>query len=227
MPEKPSTPEPSRNDIINAAGDLAPYGETGRRLFAMMLMEKYVPSAVKDSKFRTITQGRAGVAFDRQRFFSTCGELAMFLLHALGYRGPCLNRTLLASQDGVSRTYVFGANMTYLVGRAQEQGHFVPATSSGRPRPGDICFIHDAGAAARSEHVFVFQQEDTSADNKTTFWRSYDAGQIQNHPWEQCAKRRARVYDNGYVDSRKVAGWLDISTLPLSQPATMFINEVP
>lgn len=194
--------------------DLNEYEPAARREFAMTLLDIFVPSKVGEDEFMTITQGRAETAKATKGFFSTCGELAMFLLHQMGYRGECLNRGLLAKHGEEFRAYRYGQNMAYLFTRAKKGGHFVPFIAGKQPLPGDICYITNADGSG--EHVLVFKemQGDTLV--------SYDGGQtFSTNKWDQCAKIRERKLVGKQLGDRTLHGWLDISTLKLTKPATL------
>jgi hypothetical protein len=199
------------------SGDLNEYGEEGRRLFAMTLMDIYVPSAVGSIYFTAIAQGRAEAAQKTKSFFSTCGELGMFLLHQMGYRGPILNRTLLQDRDGEDRKYRWGQNMARLYGAAREHGHFVDFKDN-TPKPGDICFV--SNGPPKSEHVFVFKGQ--YLEGEATYWESYDAGQTTDgKKWNQCSKICRRRVVGRRVGDRTCYGWVDISSVPLVAKATL------
>jgi hypothetical protein len=200
--------------------------EEARREFAQQLMRRLVPSDVGSKEFMAIAQGRAEQAAKRQKFFSTCGELAMALLHAMGYRGPLLNRQLVG--DAGNLLYVYGQNMKYLVTRARQHGHFVnfkPHTENAeenRPKTGDICYIMEP--SGKREHVFVFDREENGK------WHSFDAGQLCGpNSWDQCARVRERELTGKYLrgrnaDARLLIGWVDISTLPLTVAPSLLVE---
>lgn len=201
------------------SGDLNEYSEQGRRDFAMTLMDIYVPSRVGDDHFKAICQGRAEEAAKTEDFFSTCGELAMFLLHQMGYVGPVLNRTLTEERDGVDRQYIYGANMSKIYSTGKRMSNFIrfkPGLHS--PMPGDICFI--SNGPPKTEHVFVFKRS-FEVEGKLT-WESYDAGQtFGGKKWNQCSKIVEREVVGVKVGGRTCYGWIDIATLELTRPATL------
>lgn len=194
-------------------GNLTPYGEAGRRMFAMLLMTRYVPSRVGSPAFTEVTQGRADRALQSKSFFSTCGELCMFLLQQMGYRGPILNRDL-PKGDG-DRKYASGKNMNYLVWRSRDEKVWVPFAGELTPKPGDICFISNGPPA--TEHVFVFKQELESG-----LWESFDGGQqFGGKKWNQCAEVKQRRLVGKKLGGRTLHGWVDISLLELTADAVL------
>lgn len=198
--------------------DLNLYTEKSKREFCMTLMDMYVPSKVDEDSFLAISQGRAEAVKKEKGFFSTCGELAMFELHQMGYRGPILNRTLTKDRDGVSRRYKWGANMARLLGTAKKNGNFVQFKNGNTPNPGDICFV--SNGPPRSEHVFIFARQHIK--DGALYWESYDAGQtFGGKKWNQCAKIKMRKVVGTKVGGKTCHGWVDISSLPLVQPATL------
>lgn len=204
------------------AGYLDEYGEEGRRAFCMTLMDIYVPSQVGDAHFKAICQGRAEAVKREKGFFSTCGELAMFELHQLGYRGPVLNRTLSGGPGVKKRSYRWGANMARLYGTALKNGNFLRFRSGNTPNPGDICFL--SNGPPKTEHVLIFKRQFVKEGQ--LYWESYDAGQtFGGKRWNQCAELKERAVNGTKVGGRTCHGWVSIASLTLAQPASLVAIE--
>lgn len=204
------------------SGDLNQYGTDGRRAFCMTLMDIYVPSKVGEDHFKAICQGRAEAAKATKDFFSTCGELAMFQLHQMGYRGSILNRTLRKDRDGLDRGYRYGANMSKLLGTATSERVFINFKAGMLPNPGDICFL--SNGPSKTEHVFIFKQQIVKdvKGNLLPHWESYDAGQIfEGMKWNQSSKICERLVTKTNVGGRTCWGWIDISLLKLTATAQL------
>lgn len=201
-------------DLSERSIYLSEYTEDSLRTFVGRLLDRYVPSKVGDPTFEEITQGRSLSAKRSKSFFSTCGELAMFTLERIGYRGQILNRTLTEEKHGIRRSYRFGMNMHYLYGRAQSEGCFVRMKEGMVPNLGDICFI--SNGPSTTEHVFVFSHAES--DNE---WESWDAG--QGSRMEQEAKVCLRKVIGNRVGGRVCYGWVNIAGLNLEAPADLHV----
>lgn len=210
------------------------------RWFAMQLMDRYFPADAPyvklyetTAEYEYVTQGRATAAYKTRDFFSTCGELAMWLMERLGYVGNVLNRDLdvyLPEETGggqIKRRYRFGKNMSYIFNRSKREDVWVQHKNDNRPEPGDIIFVADF-PISRTEHVLVFKG--TIIKDGKEYWVSYDAGQYVEHRYEQCVKIRERRYNRlhgteclefGPGDNRQVHGWIDITQLDLDRPTTL------
>lgn len=206
-------------------GDSIEGDDVLKRLYAMELMKLYVPSQYNDAKFDEVTQGRAKAAYETRSFFSTCGELVMFLLYRLGYIGNILNRALNedipeATGGGkVKRQYKYGKNMEYIFSHSKTEGVWVEFDGTNRPQPGDCVFIANFSAGSHSEHVFVFER--LVAEEGHEHWHSFDAGQVLDHNYEQCCKRCERELLGHKLGGRTVHGWIDITKLKLDCTANL------
>lgn len=222
------------NRLFNDGDLLDDHPDMVTRWFAMELMDKYFPEPIEHTplfntspEYEAITQGRASAAYKTKDFFSTCGEVTMWLMERLGYVGNVLNRDLdvsLPEEVGgghVKKRYRFGKNMQYTFSRSKKEGVWVPFDGRSFPLPGDIVFIANF-PDSRTEHVFVFKE--SIQKNGKTIWRSYDGGQYIRTHYEQCVKIREReLRGRSVIDSRsrQVHGWIDITKLDLDRPATL------
>jgi len=188
-----------------------------KRAYAMKLMSLYVPSDYTDKRFEEITQGRAQAARKTNSFFSTCGELVMFLLYRMGYRGPILNRDL-AKEDGGPRKYAYGQNMSRIFNTSKKEGVWVPFKQGMTPNPGDCCFV--SNGPPRSEHVFVFKEH--FVRDGSLYWRTYDAG--QGGRVTQAAKVCERQVKGTRAGGKSCYGWINIDRIELTHSANL---EVP
>lgn len=134
--------------------------------------------------------------------YSSCGDLAHWMLYQLGCRDPLLvNRE--KPSDGLK--WIIGAN----VSRIRFSPHFVLSSNhpDRRPEPGDILIV--VGTAAGSEHVSVLVSDMTEE-----YWITADYGQPYG---------RLRDCDVSMVDGRiwvaprdrdkggrRLVGWLDL-----------------
>ena len=194
-----------------------------KRAFAMKLMEQFVPCDYRDEKMFEITQGRAQRARKDNAFFSTCGELVMFLLERMGYRGKILNRTLTTEKTPSgpikARKYRYGANIARIFGTSKKEGVWVPFTKGMTPNLGDCIFI--SNGPPRTEHVFVFKE--SFIKDGQLYWRSWDAG--QGGRITQSAKVCERKVRGRKVGSRTCYGWINIDRLELVAPAILGMSE--
>lgn len=185
-----------------------------KRAFAMKLMERFVPCDYRDKKMWEITQGRAQAARETNDFFSTCGELVMFLLYRMGYRYKILNRTLTKDDGGPSK-YQYGANMNRIFGTSKKECVWVPFKQGMTPNPGDCCFISNGPPS--TEHVFVFKKQ--FVKDGELYWQTYDAG--QGGRITQAAKVCEKKVKGTRVGGRTCYGWINIDRLVLTRPATL------
>jgi hypothetical protein len=217
--EMPSIPDDEKLAFDGAFPDHLPpegvylqdYTEASRRAFAIELLNRYVPSKVGDAKFREIAQGRAEEAKVTEKFFSTCGELVMFLWSRMGYRGLLLNRDIVLP-TGVRRKYAYGKNMSFIRFRSVEEKCWVHYKPGAVPQPGDILFV--SNGPPHTEHVCVFHR--TLPDSE---WETFDAGQYKNNKLEQESKICHRPINGRIFGSRELHGWVDLSRLELVAPA--------
>lgn len=200
------------NHIAKGGIILNDYNEQSKRMFAMELLNRYVPSTLSDPRFEEITQGRARVAKATGNFFSTCGELVMWLWHRMGYRGYALNRDITLP-NGEKLKYKFGANMTYIRYRTMHEKLWIARSDSVMPNPGDILFI--SNGPARTEHVCVYKEK---IDDE---WVTYDAGQYTHNKLLQEAKIVTRKFNGDSLGERKLHGWVDLSKMDLYEPANL------
>lgn len=132
-------------------------------IYAQAILQKYVPSAPGSEEWALVCKDFGGKG-------TTCGYLAAFLLYALGYRGPLMNRGV--PEDGIA--YRPGANVSAVwnMGRLPVRRYDTNSVLE----YGDIVFISNGPPI--TEHVLIFQQELTR-DGKI-YWRSADGGQEGN-----------------------------------------------
>lgn len=194
---------------------LQEYNEASRRAFAIELMKRYVPAKVGDERFKEIAQGRAERAKAEGGFFSTCGELVMFLWERLGYRGLLLNRDILLP-TGVARKYQYGKNMTRVRFTSVQEHCWVGYRKELHPSPGDVLFVSNGPPA--TEHVCVFSQVLPTGE-----WETFDAGQYRNNKLEQEAKVCTRPINGKMLGSRELHGWVDLTRLELVTNANLVV----
>lgn len=158
------------------------------------ILQTYVPSEKGDPLWEEICRDFGGKG-------TTCGFLAHFVLYAIGYRGPILNRTV--PDAGIK--YMPGANISriYNLGRAP----FHRYSTGTAPQLGDIVFLSDG--PPNSEHVLVFTEQVRRGSK--VFWRSADGGQERN-----CMKMRERELVGRTLSGRGVMGWIAIRELRLT-----------
>lgn len=197
---------------------LTDYDEEAIRLLAFRWLQRLVPSSVGDNQFEVITQRRSAGEKKAGRFFSTCGELGMCILHALGERGEVLNRDLMMERDGVDREWIPALNMAKLFGtKAQKHTRWVKLAGSNRPKKGDLVCI--SNGPPRTEHVFFFIEKKREADDDgPERWLVASAG--KGGTYNQHAVFEELDFLDGKVRSagtnrpgRKVLGWIDITKL--------------
>lgn len=178
--------------------------EDAVRQRAVDLVRQQLPCDAGSAAFEEIAQGR-----ERQtRIYSSCGDLAHWLLWRLGYKGPVLNRNV----PSLGLKWQMGMNIGRIRYTGERQGLWVPFTRGSLPALGDICMITDPAVPNR-EHVFVA----LAVDGVRRLVTSGDAGQV-NAKGQQCARFVNRtVLENGRTVAedgrmgRFLAGWLDIS----------------
>lgn len=196
------------------------YDDESRRRYAIALLRQYLPAKVGDEKFHEITQGRAEAAKKSKSFFSTCGELAMFLLERLGYAGKALNRDLIGDgPDRPSFQYRYGMNMSYLRYRSEREGAWVQFDGDNAPRSGDILFV--SNGPPNTEHVCILK------NIVGDVWNTFDAGQYKTDRLEQEAHECARKLAHGKLGTRQLHGWVDINKLKLTRTAYLILPTRP
>lgn len=215
---RPGDPMKTFSDFVPEYGDyLRDYEVEARREFAVRLLDMFIPSKVGDEKFKEICQGRAEDNRDAGKFFSTCGEIAMFLLERLGYRGKCLNRMLKDENGKIVRSYVYGMNMNRLLFAPKKEGVFVKHLAGGPPpKRGDIFFI--SNGPPKTEHVGVVRSV-TELENGSYEIESYNGG--QGGTLDQHAIISTPILSGTKLGSRTLYGWTDIGLLELTEPADL------
>jgi hypothetical protein len=225
-------------ELMSKSVKLADYDDDTQREYLVSLAHMYKDARVGDAQFKEICQGRAEPARDQNVFFSTCGELAMFLLERFGYRGKVLNRDLFDDSGKKVRAWRSGKNIEYLFMRGRKEGAFVEYLLSRRkdrrPQPGTIVYVGNEGKP-NTEHVFLFDS-DFVTEQGVEIWSSIDAGQGGRR--DQHVAERVRVFDEktGRLfdgretarrqwersgTGRRVIGWLDPVLLELTEKATL------
>lgn len=163
---------------------------------------------VGDPVHEEVTQGRTKNNEIRRRRgskevpYSSCGDLAHWMLYHLGCRDPLLvNRE--EPQDGLR--WVIGAN----VSRIRFSPHFILCSNhpDARPSHGDILLV--VGAAAGSEHVSVLVSDMTDE-----YWVTADYGQPYGRLRDcDVSVADGRIWvaprDRG-KGGRRLVGWLDL-----------------
>lgn len=157
-----------------------------------------------------ITEGRrlqyerawaAGAAWARAlpAGYSSCGDLAHWLLLCLGVRDE---RYVNRDGDGGTHPWLAGVNISRLV----ELPAYVRAIGSAVPSPGDIVHL------AAPDHVAIC--EAFSCEEVTM--SSFDYGQPYGGPRTRAIVRHGSVW---IVGGRALQGWVDIERLSLSESA--------
>ena len=193
------------------------YTERARRAFAIELLQRYVPSKVGSARFNEICQGRAEAAKSSESFFSTCGELAMFMWDRLGYRGLILNRAVTLP-TGVIRKYAYGKNMTYIRYDSGKERCWVTYHQGKLPHPGDVLFV--SNGPPKTEHVCIFHRVKEDGE-----WETFDAGQYDSNHLDQECEIKSRRFHSPLLGDRKLHGWVDLSKLELPASANLWVPE--
>jgi hypothetical protein len=199
--------------------------ERARRTVSVLWMKYLVPSSVGSLEFELITQGRSGQSKKENRYFSTCGELAMTALYVIGYRGPILNRDLEAA-DGGPRKWQAGKNMEYLMGhlgpqtRPRKEGAWVPwqGEEGPLPQPGDIICVTEG--PSKTEHVMVMI-EPVQIDEDEAFDALHVAEAGRGYIVDQNAGFGVKELHGKKVGSRTCTGFIDIGKLKLAARAKL------
>jgi hypothetical protein len=176
-----------------------------KRNYVEELCEKVVPSKFTptlDTIFSYVTQGR-------QRFkgYSSCGDLAHFVLYAMG----CTDKRILNRTDAeLGTSWEVGKNISKLVSGAKALECW-RTLQDGLPQKGDIVLIGDF-SKKQMEHVCVVKEWLEGGTPVTT----YDYGQFDVVP---CSKLISRVFNGTQLGNRDVVGYIDIESVPLSRYA--------
>ncbi len=112
-----------------------------------------------DPVYKLVTEGRDGPGPEQRKHYSSCGDLAHFMLERLGVRAPWVNRT----GDGVYGVWKPGVNISNLWGTACPID-IIP-NADWVPEPGDILLLWNTGFDA---HVCVSSGK-LEAGRLTTF----------------------------------------------------------
>lgn len=151
-----------------------------------------------DLVYREVTEGRDGPGDLQRAAYSSCGDLAHWLLERLGVREKWVNRQSLGH-------YQIGSNV-YDLGLGCSVSHPAPTASDwAGPEVGDICEIWNA-SKGQDAHVFVMLGSSEKAGGKL-LTANFGAGGCSTALWPG-----ARLSDSSlqhtaagwYVGSRKM-----------------------
>lgn len=154
-----------------------------------------------DPVYQQVTEGRdRGTA---QRSYSSCGDLAHWLLYRLGVRSPWINR---AEHQG----WRSGRNVSTLAWDAPNAVRRTP-TPSGRYEPGDVLIVWNREDGTDA-HVLVAVEHDGNV------LLSGDYGQPGGKLCTRVILTRAvhsdgRVYDAPVLGTRQIQRWLPLGIL--------------
>lgn len=101
----PTQAPPAPEDAIFGNAPLSALRQAARALLAYAVDIPRGARSVQDPIYRTIVEGRSGAGY------SSCGDLAHWLLYTLGVRAPWINRAANAAAGG----WRMGANLNALV----------------------------------------------------------------------------------------------------------------
>jgi hypothetical protein len=197
--------------------------ERVRRALARAWMEYLVPSSVGSMEFEFITQGRSLEEKKGKRYFSTCGELAMCELEAIGYRGKCLNRNLTAAEGG-PRKFIPGRNMSMLMGHlggpSKVEGAWVTWPGEGIiiPKTGDIICLTEG--PSKTEHVMVMM-DPVQIDDDEPFDALHIAEAGRGYIMDQNCGFAVKEMHGKKIGGRTCVGFIDIGLLELKGRAIL------
>ena len=192
--------------------DFTPQSESERRSAALALAQYATNNSVRDlgdSVFEEVTEGRA-----HAKGYSSCGDLAHWMLARLGVRDPNLvNRNDLG---GVFSWHV-GENVSRLV--YHSGAAWTKSNPEVMPQPGDIVVVYDPSKTGM-EHVLVV--ESFEGDGRDCV--SHDYGQVDpKNGYSAAGMKKQRVIveqPNGWrLGDRTMLGFIDISKLQLDAPS--------
>lgn len=163
-----------------------------------------------DPKYQLVTEGRDTGRF--QRSYSSCGDLAHWLLFRLGVREPWINRA-------EHRGWKTGENVSRLAFKAPKDVRQLPVPGS-RFEPGDVLIIWNDDQG-RDAHVMVVYEH--RPDLARLVVAEY--GQPGGH-----VRKRHLHASNGFlwVGTRKVQRWLPLRlVLEHSDVVNVSMPDVP
>lgn len=124
-----------------------------------------------DPIYVRVTEGRDGPTAELRRRYSSCGDLAHWMLRCLGVRAPWLNR----DDDGDEKPFRYGVNLNWLVappiGRCPIAGKVLQCA----PAPGDIFVETNASGG----HVYCAIEYDAENDTLTTAEYGQPGGKLK------------------------------------------------
>lgn len=175
---------------------MAPITPDQASIYAQAVIQQYVPAKQGSPEWKLVCQDFGGVG-------TTCGYLAAFVLYALGYRGPLMNRNV--PEDGIK--YRPGSNVSAIWNAGRPP--FRRMSSGDVPELGDIVFISNGPPI--TEHILIFMQQ-VVRDGKV-YWRSGDGGQLGN-ALELCERelREGKILGPP-GKGRTVMGWIPLKSL--------------
>lgn len=113
-----------------------------------------------DPVYRAITENRDGPSALQRAKYSSCADLAHWLLRCLGVRAPWLNR----DDDGDAQAFRYGVNLNWLCPPPIGRCSIAAPDLQSAPAPGDI-FVENN---AHGGHVFCCIEYDAAADRLVT-----------------------------------------------------------
>ncbi len=184
------------------------------------LARAYAGYSIGDSLFDEVTQGRAGAPL-----YSSCGDLANFLLYRMGNRDPkMVNRQV--PQAGLTWTPSLNINKPTL--RAKQTGAWVqPSADNPLPKPGDIFLI---GEYSPTEHDKEHQEHIgivLSVDGNKVTTADYGQRDASGNP---SSSVNIRNYSDGKLDGpgfppRAIQGWIDIEQVKRTAEADLSVGS--
>jgi hypothetical protein len=132
--------------------------------FAVALLRKAVNDEhgrnELDPFYKVVTENRDGPSAQMRAKYSSCADLAHWLLRCLGVRADWLNR----DDDEDAQRWRSGVNLNWLCPKPIGKCPIAAAKLQGDPAPGDI-FVENN---AHGGHVFCALSYDTSTDTLVT-----------------------------------------------------------
>lgn len=171
---------------------------SARRLRALSIIDKVVPSKMGDDKFSKIAPGYRRVKESDGSITSySYSEKLPKGFTGCGYL-PCYVGRKLGDPKGITSCGLEAARKN-----AKAQGAWVDAGGDARPKPGDI--LLNANDVDIPTHIGIF-----IGINPDGTWKTADTGQASGDTEE--AKYLTRVYDPVHVttNGRRLAGWVDL-----------------
>lgn len=152
-----------------------------------------------DAVYKAVTENRDGPTPAQRARYSSCGDLAHWLLRCMGVRAGWLNR----DDDGDAQRWKSGVNLNWLCPPPIGKCHLAHSKLAGMPMPGDVFVENNAYGG----HVFCAIAYDPHTDTLTTAEYGQPGGKLKRRS-AFCATFDRHAYAHIRLEEVIASPWL-------------------